>query len=90
MVDRAGDLLAFERMPGAWSAGIALSISKARSAARYQRATQVLEQAINTGRPAAITAGGVFVSGVVVGALGVSGFDKTNDIEIADAAAKLP
>jgi glc operon protein GlcG len=98
VVDQAGDLLAFERMPGAWSAGITLSMGKARSAARFQRPTAVLEQAINTGRPAAITAGTIemqggvpiVVNGVVVGAVGVSGVDKTNDIEIAGAAAKLP
>jgi glc operon protein GlcG len=98
VVDRAGDLLAFEHMDGAFSAGITLSMGKARSAARYQHPTAALEQAINTGRPAAITAGTVdlqggvpiVVNGVVVGAIGVSGFDKTNDVDIADAAAKLP
>ncbi|MGB9646620.1 MAG: heme-binding protein, partial [Stellaceae bacterium] len=57
--------------------------------------TQTLEAAINTGRPAAITAeriqmqGGVpiHIGGTVVGAVGVSGFDKTNDVEIAETAA---
>ena len=98
VVDRAGDLLAFERMPGAGTASIAFAIGKARTAARFQRPTAVLEQAINTGRPAAITAGMIMmqggvpivVNGTVVGAVGVSGFDKDNDVTIADAAAKLP
>jgi glc operon protein GlcG len=98
VVDRAGDLLAFERMPGAMTAGITLSMGKARSAARFQHPTAVFEQAINTNRPAAITAGMVMmqggvpivVNGTVVGAIGVSGFDKSNDVKIAETAAKLP
>jgi glc operon protein GlcG len=98
VVDRAGDLLAFERMPGAATASIALSIGKARSAARFQRPTEALEQAINTGRPAAVTTGMIMMqggvpivaNGAVVGAIGISGFDKANDVKIADTAAKLP
>lgn len=94
----AGDLLAFERMPGAMTAGITLSMGKARSAARFQHPTAALEQAINTTRPAAITAGMIMmqggvpivVNGAVIGAVGVSGFDKANDVKIADTAAKLP
>ena len=95
VVDAAGDLILFEQMQGARPIGIDLAIGKARSAARYQEPTQTLEATINTGRPAAITApmvqmdGGVpiRVDGMFVGAVGVSGLDKANDIKIADAAA---
>jgi glc operon protein GlcG len=98
VVDRAGDLLAFERMPGAATASIDVSIGKARTAARFDRPTEVFEQAINTNRPAAITAGmmmmqggvPIVVNGSVVGAIGISGFDKGNDVKIAETAAKLP
>jgi len=31
----------------------------------------------------------IIMNGVVIGALGVSGFDKNNDVTIADAASKL-
>ena len=94
---RSGTLLAFKRMDGAFVAGVPISIGKARSAARFQRPTEELEHAINTGRPAVITAGSVAMKGgvpitmdgVVVGAIGVSGFDANNDVEIATAAAKL-
>jgi uncharacterized protein GlcG (DUF336 family) len=55
VVDAAGDLILFEQMQGARPIGIELAIGKARSAARYQEATQTLEATINTGRPAAIT-----------------------------------
>ena len=95
VVDAAGDLILFEQMPCARPIGIELAIGKARSAARYQEPTQELEATINTGRPAAITApmvqmdGGVpiRVDGMFVGAVGVSGLDKANDVKIADAAA---
>lgn len=95
VVDSAGDLLLFEQMPGARPVGIGLAVGKARSAARFQLPTQTLEAAINTGRPAAITSGltqmqggvPIRVAGTVVGAVGVSGLDKNNDVQIADAAA---
>jgi glc operon protein GlcG len=95
VVGPAGDLILFEQMQGARPIGIDLAIGKARAAALFQLPTQTLEAAINTGRPAAITAeqiqmqGGVpiHIGGTVVGAVGVSGFDKTNDVTIAEAAA---
>jgi glc operon protein GlcG len=95
VVNPAGELILFEQMQGARPIGIELAIGKARSAALFQLATQTLEAAINTGRPAAITAeciqmqGGVpiHIGDAVVGAVGVSGFDKANDVAIAEAAA---
>lgn len=95
VVDAAGDLILFEQMQGARPIGITLAIAKARSAARYQEPTQTLEATINKGRAAAITAdmvqmeGGIpiRVDGAVVGAVGVSGLDKSDDIKIATAAA---
>jgi hypothetical protein len=80
---------------GARPIGIELAIGKARSAAHFQEPTQALETSINTGRPAAITAeriqmqGGlpIRIGGTVVGAVGVSGFDKAKDVEIAETAA---
>jgi glc operon protein GlcG len=91
----AGDLILFEQMQGARPIGIDFAIGKARSAARDQEPKQTLETTINTGRSAAITApmiqmdGGVpiRVDGTFIGAVGVSGLDKANDIIIAEAAA---
>jgi glc operon protein GlcG len=95
VVNPAAELILFEQMQRARPVGIDLAIGKARSAALFQLPTQTLEAAIKTGRPAAITAqqiqmqGGVpiRVGGAVVGALGVSGLDKANDVEIAETAA---
>ncbi len=96
VVDANGDLLAFAQMDGARPVGGPLAIGRAWSTARFQQPTQALEQAINGGRPAAITAGPVEmqggepvkVSGVVVGAIGVSGFDKDKDVQVAQEAAQ--
>jgi glc operon protein GlcG len=95
VVDPAGDLLAFQRMDGVRPASVDLAIGKARTAARLRRPTAEIEDSINQGRMAFITAniaalrGGVpiRVSGEVVGAVGVAGLSKETDTEIANTAA---
>lgn len=95
VVDAAGDLLAFERMDGVRPASAELAIQKARTAARLQRPTQEIEDNINQGRTAFITAGimslrggmPIRVNGEVVGALGIAGRSKEMDTEIAKEAA---
>jgi glc operon protein GlcG len=95
VVDAAGDLLAFQRMDGVRPASADLAIAKARTAARLQRPTAEIEDNINQGRTAFVTAdimalrGGVpiRVNGEVVGAIGVAGLSKDTDTEIANAAA---
>ena len=95
VVDAAGDLLAFVQMDGARRVGIQLAMGKAQSAVRFHMPTAALETAINGGRIAAVTAGTVemqggvplVVGGTTVGALGVSGLDKDNDVRIAEVAA---
>src|ERR1700750_2482309 len=90
VVDPAGDLLAFQRMDGVRPASADLAIQKARTAARLQRPTAEIEDNINQGRTAFITAkimalrGGmpVRVNGEVVGAVGVAGMSKESDTEI--------
>jgi glc operon protein GlcG len=97
VVDPAGDLLAFQRMDGVRPASVDLAIGKARTAARLRRSTAEIEDSINQGRTAFITAniaalrGGVpiRVSGEVVGAVGVAGLSKETDTEIAKAAAAV-
>jgi glc operon protein GlcG len=95
VVDGAGDLLAFQRMDRVRPASADLAIAKARTAARLQRPTAEIEDNINHGRTAFVTAdimalrGGVpiRVNGEVVGAVGVAGLSKETDTEIANAAA---
>src|ERR1700692_4818484 len=95
VVDPAGDLLAFQRMDGVRPASADLAIEKARTAARLQRPTAEIEDNIDRGRTAFVTAnimalrGGmpVRVNGEVVGAVGVAGFSSEKDTEIAEIAA---
>src|ERR1700716_3047988 len=56
VLDPAGDLLAFQRMDGVRPASADLAIRKARTAARLQRPTAEIEDNINNGRTAFITA----------------------------------
>src|SRR6201987_4896579 len=98
VVDPAGDLLAFERMDGVRPASADLAIGKARRAARLERPTAEIEDNINQGRTAFVTAdiaalrGGVpkRVAGEVVGAVGIVGLSKDTDLDIANTAAAAP
>jgi glc operon protein GlcG len=95
VVDPAGDLLAFQRMDGVRPASADLAIEKARTAARLRRPTAEIEDSINQGRTAFVTAGiaalrggmPIRVNGEVVGAVGVAGLSKETDAEIANSAA---
>src|SRR6202049_2824807 len=95
VVDPAGDLLAFQRMDGVRPASAELAIEKPRTAARLQRPTAEIEDNINQGRTAFVTAGiaalrggvPISVNGKVVGAVGVAGLSKEADTDSANAAA---
>src|SRR5258706_16467276 len=95
VVDPAGDLLAFQRMDGVRPASAELASEKAQTAARLQRPTEEIEDNINRGRPAFVTAGiaalrggvPIRVDGRVAGAVGVAGLSKETDTEIANTAA---
>jgi glc operon protein GlcG len=95
VVDPAGDLLAFQRMDGVRPASSDLAVEKARTAARLRRPTAEIEDNIDKGRTAFVTAdimalrGGVPIrlNGEVVGAVGVAGMSKETDTGIATTAA---
>jgi glc operon protein GlcG len=95
VVDPAGNLLAFQRMDGVRPASADHAIENARTAARLQRSTAEIEDNINQGRTAFVTAGilvlrggvPIQVNGAVVGAVGVAGLSKEIDAEIANTAA---
>jgi glc operon protein GlcG len=95
VVDPAGDLLAFQRMDGVRPASADLAIEKARTAARLQRPTEEIEDNINRGRTAFVTAGiaalrggvPIRLNGQVVGAVGIASLSKETDTAIANSAA---
>jgi glc operon protein GlcG len=84
-------------MDGVRPASADLAIQKARTAARLQRPTAEIEDNINHGRTAFVTAeimaltGGMplRLNGKVVGAVGVAGLSKETDTEIAGTAAAV-
>ncbi|MCR0985522.1 GlcG/HbpS family heme-binding protein [Roseomonas populi] len=93
VTDAGGALLAMERLDGAGPAAAEIAVGKARTAAMFRRPTAAFEDAINGGRPAAITsrfvmmAGGLplLADGQVVGAVGVSADTPQHDVAIAEA-----
>lgn len=101
VVDAGANLVAFERMQGAWLGSIDISINKAFTARAFDLETKALGEnsqsgdqffgihASNHGR-IMIFAGGVpLKSGdQVVGAVGVSGGSGKQDQAVAEAAAK--
>jgi uncharacterized protein GlcG (DUF336 family) len=97
VVDAGGHLLCLERLDGTFPAASTVAIEKARTAAIFRRETRAFEEAIRGGRTSltavpAITPleGGVpiVVEGVVIGAIGVSGAQSSQqDEELAKLAA---
>ena len=95
VVDEGGWAILLERMDhAAMTASVELAAGKARSAALFKKPTQALEEAINHGRYAAITARGfiemqgglpVVVDGEVIGGIGASFATPEEDEQIAKA-----
>lgn len=95
IVDDGGWPVLGARMDGApVVAGMELAQGKARTSALFRRPSGDLENAINGGRPAALSAGlmmmkgaqPIVLEGQVVGAIGVSADTPAHDDEIALAA----
>jgi glc operon protein GlcG len=95
VVDDGGWVILLERMDhAAMTASVELAEGKARSAALFKKPTQALEDAINQGRYAAITARGfiemqgglpVVVDGEVIGGIGASFATPEEDEQAAKA-----
>jgi glc operon protein GlcG len=94
VVDDGGHPLALERLDGAPANSAYIAPEKARSAALARKETKALEDMVNGGRTAFVTAplmtsleGGVplLVEGQVVGAVGVSGVKADQDAQVAKA-----
>ena len=99
--DAGGNLLAFERMEGAWLGSIDISINKAWTSRAFDIATGDLAKHsqsggqffgihVSNGGRVMIFAGGVPLkrNGEVVGAIGVSGGVGKQDQAVAEAGAK--
>jgi uncharacterized protein GlcG (DUF336 family) len=96
IVDPAGDLVYFERMNDTQVGSVDVSLSKARSAARFKRPTKAFQDALAAGgeglrilalQGAVPVDGGVplEIGGRIVGAIGVSGGTSAQDGQVAAA-----
>jgi glc operon protein GlcG len=95
VVDASGGLVAFLKMDGVRAGSPDLAIGKARTSALLERSSADTENNVDNGRLAFVTAGlmrlrgGVplMVGEKVVGAVGVAGLNKDNDVTIAEVEA---
>jgi glc operon protein GlcG len=98
VVDTGGHLIYFEKMDGTQTGSVAVSLSKARSAALFKRPTKVFQDALAAGgdgwrvlalEGAVPVEGGVplMANGVCVGAIGLSGGTSAQDGQCAAAGA---
>ena len=95
IVDDGGWPILIERMDNsAFTASVELAPAKARTAALFKKPSEALEDAINHGRIAAVTArdfiemqGGlpIVVDGQVIGGIGASFDTPAHDVDVAQA-----
>lgn len=93
IVDASGGLVLFHKADGTRPSNVEFALGKARTAARFQRATKGLDSAVTAGRIQYLAAdmlpieGGVpiIVDGQVIGAVGVSGGAAAQDAQVASA-----
>jgi len=94
VVDAAGGLILFQILDDTQPGSQQVAVHKARTAARFKRPTKALEETIAGGRQALLSLPGVtavegglpvVVAGRVVGAVGVSGMQSSQDSQVAEA-----
>jgi len=96
IVDSSGHLVLFEKLDQAQYGSVTVAIAKAETALNFRRSTRIFEDAIASGglglRLATVPTltaleGGVplIVDGQVIGAIGASGMQSTQDGQVAHA-----
>lgn len=100
IVDCGGNLVMFEKMDNTQVGSVEVAIGKAKTANNFKRATKVMEEAVAAGgiglRLLSIPGvypleGGepIIVNGKIIGAIGVSGMQSTQDGQVAKAALAI-
>lgn len=98
IVDEAGRLMLFRRMDGSTNASVEIALAKAAHSANYRRDTQYHEALLKQGHltilglPSTVPLEGglrLIHEGTVIGAIGVSGVQASEDGQIAKAGADL-
>jgi uncharacterized protein GlcG (DUF336 family) len=94
--DNGGNLIYLERADGTQLGSIVVAQEKSRTALRFKRPTKVLEDTVLAGRVHMMSLPGItsvegglplIVDGEVVGSIGVSGVQSSQDGQIAAAGA---
>lgn len=97
VVDAHGELIFFLKMDDVQQQSVDIAQAKARTAARMRRPTKALDDAVTGGRLALLAVDGilpleggvpVIYSGVVIGAVGVSGVTSAQDAQVAAAGIR--
>ncbi len=94
--DNGGNLIYLERADGTQLGSIVVAQEKSRTALRFKRPTKVLEDSILSGRVHMMSLPGItsvegglplLLDGEVVGSIGVSGVQSSQDGQVAAAGA---
>jgi glc operon protein GlcG len=94
IVDEGGHLIYLQRMDETQLASIEIAQGKAKTAVLYKRPTKAMEDAVAGGRNVVMTLPGalpvegglpIAVDGRIIGGIGVSGVQSTQDAQIARA-----
>jgi len=98
ILDAGGHLIAFQRMDDTQIGSVNISIGKARTAVNFKRPTKAMEDIVAGGRIAFVAIEGitpvqgglpVTVDGKVIGSVGVSGVQSSQDEQVAQAAVNV-
>jgi len=94
VVDVSGGLILFQILDDTQPGSQDVAVHKARTAARFKRPSKALEEAVAGGRHGLLSLPGltavegglpIVVAGRVVGAVGVSGMQSSQDSQVAEA-----
>ena len=94
IVDEGGHLMYLQRMDETQLASVEIAQGKAKTAVLYKRPTKAMEDAVAGGRNVVMTLPGalpvegglpIAVEGRIIGGIGVSGVQSTQDAQIARA-----
>jgi len=98
VLDSAGYLVAFHRLDNTQLGSVEIAIEKAKTAVMYRRPTKVFEDRLAAGGadvkllklPGLPLEGGIPIiqGGKIIGAIGVSGVQSTQDAQVATAGTK--
>lgn len=98
ILDAGGHLIMFQRMDDTQIGSVNIAMGKARTAVNFKRPTKAMEDIVAGGRIAFLAVEGitpiqgglpVVVDGKVIGSVGVSGVQSSQDEQIAQAAVNV-